>query len=336
MYFGRGVMMWELYISPDLLSDAEWDAISNSLKWVKANKDVLSKTKMILGNPLKREPYGYLHLTKEKGIILLRNPYVEEQKVSFKIDKSIGEMSEGKDYFIKIVYPYKKVLTEKFKYPGEFKIDLNSYEIILIELIPVESLQTNTPIGVRYDVNKNGQIILYDSFGSKINYSLFPKSEISSKLLDGELSNISVRNAESIKVKNSDIEGTLSISIPYNFTNSRLAFLVEPENRLLEDKAPSLQISNNGESIQSTIEQENGKWFWIFAPINPGENQVEFILKFKEKGKNNISLWIYSDEILEAYLLNEKLKTDSDVAPPKPYSSEVNKVVLKVKNILIQ
>lgn len=336
MYFGRGVMMWELYISPDLLSDAEWDAISNSLKWVKANKDVLSKTKMILGNPLKREPYGYLHLTKEKGIVLLRNPYVEEQKVSFKIDKSIGEMSDGNEYFIKIVYPYKKVLTEKFKYPGEFKIDLKSYEIILIELIPVENLQTNTPIGVRYDVNKDGQIILYDSFGSKINYSLFPKSEISSKVLDGELSNISVRNAESIKVNNSDIEGTLSISIPYNFTNSRLAFLVEPENRLLEDKAPSLQISNNGESIQSTIEQENGKWFWIFAPINPGENQVEFILKFKEKGKNNISLWIYSDEILEAYLLNEKLKTDSDVAPPKPYSSEVNKVVLKVKNILIQ
>lgn len=336
MYFGRGVFMWELYVSPDLLSDDEWDAIANSLKWVKANKNVLSNTKMVLGNPLKREPYGYVHLRKEKGIILLRNPFVEEQKVAFSIDHSVGEMSESKEYFIKIVYPYTKVLAEKFKYPGEFKIDLKSYEILLIELIPSESLQINTPVGVRYDTNNDGQIILYDSFGSEINYSLFPGSQISSKKLDGELSKISIRNAESIKVEQSDLNGTLSVSIPYNYNNTKLAFLIEPENRLLNDKAPVLEINNNGEIVQTTVEQENGKWFWIFAPINPGENQIGFKLKFKEKEKNKISLWIFSDEILEAYLLNEKLSSETVSLPPKPYASEVNKVVQKIKDILIQ
>ena len=74
MYFGRGVMMWELYLSPELLLDNEWNAIASSVNWAKANKEVLEKTKMILGDPLKLEPYGYFHIVKEKGIILLRNP----------------------------------------------------------------------------------------------------------------------------------------------------------------------------------------------------------------------------------------------------------------------
>src|SRR5208283_3470025 len=39
MYFGRGVMMWELYVTPEVLSDNEWNAITSSIKWAKANKD---------------------------------------------------------------------------------------------------------------------------------------------------------------------------------------------------------------------------------------------------------------------------------------------------------
>ena len=35
MYFGRGVMMWELYVSPDLLSDNEWNAIASLLNGLK-------------------------------------------------------------------------------------------------------------------------------------------------------------------------------------------------------------------------------------------------------------------------------------------------------------
>ncbi len=67
MYFGRGVMMWELYVSPELLSNSEWEAIASAIKWAKENKEVLTKTKMILGDPLKREPYGYTHFTEDKG-----------------------------------------------------------------------------------------------------------------------------------------------------------------------------------------------------------------------------------------------------------------------------
>jgi hypothetical protein len=336
MYFGRGVMMWELYISPDLLSDGEWDAISYSLKWAKHNKDVLSRTKMILGNPLKREPYGYVHLTKEKGIILLRNPYVDEKQIKFTMDQTLGEMQEGKEYYVKIVFPYKKVLAEKFTYPGKFKFDLGSYEIVLLELVPADQIEPNTPIGVRYNVNKDGQITLYDSFGSKIDYSLFPEPEIKLKVMDGEASSISIKNVESIKVDQSDLAGKISVSVPNNYNNSKLAFLIEPEERLLKGKTPILELTDNGVISQQTIEQENGKWFWISTPVQPGENEIQFTLKFKDKEKSKISLWLFSDEILKVYLLNDRLDLSSEVSPPKPYESEVNKVALRIKNFIIQ
>jgi len=336
MYFGRGVMMWELYISPGLLSDAEWDAISNSLKWAKANKDVLSRTKMILGNPLKRGPYGYVHLTKEKGIMLLRNPYVDSKEVTIKLDQSIGEMSIGKEYFVKIVYPYNKVLSEKFIFPGELSYKLNGYEIVLFELIPTDKIGPNTPVGVRYDINENGNIILYDEFGSQINYTLFPQTEIKAVKLDGEPANITLKHTENISVQGSNLKGNFSVSTPYNNLNAKLSFLIEPEGRLLEENAPALKITVNGLTVESTIEKENGKWFWITAPIQGGENEIQFELTFKDKNKSKVSLWLMADQILEAFLLNEKLNIDSEVLPPKPYSSEIKKVELKIKSYSIQ
>lgn len=336
MYFGRGVMMWELYVSPDLLTDGEWDAISNSLKWVKSNKDVLSKTKMVLGNPLKREPYGYVHLSEEKAIILLRNPYVEPKQVTFTLDQSLGQMSEGREYFVKIVYPYKKVLENKFVFPGEFTFDLNSYEIVVIELLPKEKLSKNTPIGARYDINKDGKIILYDSFGSLINYTLYPNFEKKSITLEGEVSGIVLKKFDSIKNDENNLSGNISISVPYNYTNSKIGFLIEPDSRLLDEEAPVLELFSNGQLLPNSIEQENGRWFWIFTQLNPGENEIQFSLKFKGKSKSDISIWIFSDEILEASLLDQNLDTSTEVLPPKPYDSEIRKVSLKVKNISIQ
>ena len=334
MYFGRGVMMWELYISPDLLTDEEWEVISNSLKWVKSNKDVLNKTKMILGNPLNREPYGYVHLRSEKGIIILRNPYVLEKEVNIKLDQTVGEMSSNKEYFIKIVYPYKKILSEKFKYPGEINLKLKSYEILVIELIPSEILQLNTPIGVRYDVKENGKIVLYGTNGSELNYSIYPENKVRKIKLSGELSNVLFQNIETLTFDNSTLKGEIFIKIPDNYKNSKLAILVEPEDRLSVENFPSLEVINNSQILHTTYEQENGRWFWYFAPLESGENYIKLKMDFKNNTNIRLGVWFFSEEILESYVLNKKLDTKSEVYPPQPYPSNVNKISINLKNLI--
>ncbi len=61
-YVSVGNMMVELYITPELLNDAEWDALAATLHWAQANEHpLLDNSTMILGDPARREPYGFVH-----------------------------------------------------------------------------------------------------------------------------------------------------------------------------------------------------------------------------------------------------------------------------------
>ncbi|MFI5178878.1 MAG: glycoside hydrolase family 35 protein [Vicinamibacterales bacterium] len=73
-YFGTGTELQELYITPSLLSAANWDTLAESAKWARANGDVLADTHWIGGDPARLEVYGHAAWTTRKGIVVLRNP----------------------------------------------------------------------------------------------------------------------------------------------------------------------------------------------------------------------------------------------------------------------
>ncbi|MEK6756408.1 MAG: alpha-galactosidase, partial [Bacteroidota bacterium] len=77
LYFARGVSMYELYISPDILSEGEWSSISRSMAWARDRFPILMNTELVGGNPMKGEPYGYTHFKGKKGIIAARNPVID-------------------------------------------------------------------------------------------------------------------------------------------------------------------------------------------------------------------------------------------------------------------
>lgn len=82
MYLGRGISMWELYISPEILTKEEWVVLAKWIKWAKDNWEVLSQTRMVLGDPNKLEVYGYLHEKDGQAILVLRNPSDKPQSLS--------------------------------------------------------------------------------------------------------------------------------------------------------------------------------------------------------------------------------------------------------------
>lgn len=331
MYFGRGVMMWELYVSPDLLSDGEWNAIAKCVKWAEANKDVLTNTKMILGNPLKREAYGYVHMNKDKAIIMLRNPYIEPKQTTFKLDESFGELKSGREYYVKIIYPYNKILSTNYSFPGELTFDLNGYEILLAELLPVESVKNNYPIDLRFDTNDKNQVVVYGEPGSVSQFKVTSSSLNPKVNFDGLKESIKVSEIKSFTTKEKSCEGELSIIVPFNNLNPTLSFLIEPKGYLQDDKAPKYNIEVNDIKIDPVVEQENGKWFWVTVPINGGQNQIKYKINFKEKFDGEINLWLLADKVLNAQQTDLTLTENNEVMTPKPYSAETEKVVIKVK-----
>ncbi|OAJ57893.1 enterotoxin [Paraburkholderia ginsengiterrae] len=73
-YFGSGAQLQELYITPSLLSDDDWDVLAESARWARANADVLRDSHWIGGAPDRLEVYGWAAWSPVKSIITLRNP----------------------------------------------------------------------------------------------------------------------------------------------------------------------------------------------------------------------------------------------------------------------
>lgn len=87
-YFGTGTQLQEMYVTPSLLSEKNWDDLAESAKWSRENASVLKDVHWIGGDPGKLEVYGWAAWIPEKGIIVLRNPSDKEQDFSLDVGKA--------------------------------------------------------------------------------------------------------------------------------------------------------------------------------------------------------------------------------------------------------
>jgi hypothetical protein len=89
---GRGLLMQELYVTPEALSGEQADFLAKMLRWWRGNADVLERTHMVFGDPQKAEAYGYVHWKDNHLVLLLRNPSELAQSVT--IDQNALRLPE--------------------------------------------------------------------------------------------------------------------------------------------------------------------------------------------------------------------------------------------------
>jgi hypothetical protein len=80
---GLGTQMQEVYITPAMLKDHEWDTLAAAAKWTRANAATLVDSHWVGGDPAALEAYGFASWSPAKGILVLRNPSDREQEFSF-------------------------------------------------------------------------------------------------------------------------------------------------------------------------------------------------------------------------------------------------------------
>ena len=86
-YFGTGTQLQEMYITPSLLSTADWDTIAESARWSRSNADTLVDTHWVGGDPQRLEPYGWASWSPRKGILTLRNPGNVAQSIGIDVER---------------------------------------------------------------------------------------------------------------------------------------------------------------------------------------------------------------------------------------------------------
>jgi hypothetical protein len=93
-YFGSGTQLQEMYVSPELLSTADWNQIAESARWSADNAAVLCDTHWVGGNPGRLDVYGWASWSPRKGILVLRNPSDSAQSIPIDLARAF-ELPQG-------------------------------------------------------------------------------------------------------------------------------------------------------------------------------------------------------------------------------------------------
>jgi len=143
-YFGTGTQLQEMYITPSLLSQANWDDLAEAAKWSRTNQEVLKDTHWVGGNPEWLEVYGWASWTPHKGILVLRNPGEREQSIRIRLQDAF-ELPPGSAQVYSASSPWKEDA-------GRPALVLRAQEAHECHLAPLEVLTLDIlPKGIAHD-----------------------------------------------------------------------------------------------------------------------------------------------------------------------------------------
>ena len=137
-YFGTGTQLQELYITPSLLSQANWDDLAEAAKWSRANAAVLKDTHWVGGDPVTLQVYGWAAWSARKSILTLRNPSDKPQSISLDVAKVL-EVPQGQPKAFTAKSPWADdAALSPYPVRGTHTFDLKPFEVRTMELLPAQ------------------------------------------------------------------------------------------------------------------------------------------------------------------------------------------------------
>jgi hypothetical protein len=141
-YFGSGTQLQEMYITPSLLSQQNWDVLAEAARWSRTNAAVLKDTHWIGGDPAKLQVYGWASWMPRKGVLVLRNPSDNEQIIRIKLQDAFELPPEAVQ-----VYSAKSPWKDDASRPAfllraqeAYEFHLAPFEVLTLDLAPQQAV----------------------------------------------------------------------------------------------------------------------------------------------------------------------------------------------------
>jgi hypothetical protein len=136
-YFATGTQLQEMYITPSLLSQQDWDTLAEAAKWSRANADVLRDTHWIGGDPGRLDVYGWASWSPAKSIITLRNPDAHPQAAVIDLQRQL-ELPQGasRQFNVRDVWKSGGEVPQHLDADHVSTITLAPFEVLTLELTP--------------------------------------------------------------------------------------------------------------------------------------------------------------------------------------------------------
>ena len=142
-YFGTGTQLQEMYITPALLNEQNWNDLAEAAKWSRSNAGVLKDTHWVGGDPAWLEVYGWAAWTPEKAVLVLRNPGDHEQSIRLRLQDAL-ELPPNAARVYSAQSPWKEdagrpVMVIQAQQAHEFH--LAAFQVLTLDLLPTEGAQ---------------------------------------------------------------------------------------------------------------------------------------------------------------------------------------------------
>jgi hypothetical protein len=137
-YFGTGTQLQEMYITPSLLTNADWDDLAEAARWSRSHADVLKDTHWIGGDPAWLEVYGWASWSPRMGILVLRNPSDKQQSIRIDLQKAF-ELPAGAPQSYIAKSPWKSDQTEpsiELRANEAHEFHLGPFQVLTLNMIP--------------------------------------------------------------------------------------------------------------------------------------------------------------------------------------------------------
>jgi len=136
-FFASGTAVQELYVTPQKMTERNWDDLAEAARWAHASADVLVDTHWVGGDP-DQGVYGWAAWSRRKGVLALRNPDSTRRGISIDVAK-VFELPEGAPREFVLHSPWKEDADRPARTLSagtEFTFDLEPFEVLVFDAAP--------------------------------------------------------------------------------------------------------------------------------------------------------------------------------------------------------
>ncbi|MEX3980160.1 enterotoxin [Paraburkholderia sp. EG287A] len=137
-FFASGTQLQELYITPSLLGEDDWNVLAQAARWARANGDVLRDSHWIGGAPDEAAIYGWAAWTQHKAIVTLRNPHDQAQRFALALrhQLELPAGAAGRYHARSLWQPGTTGIPAILDADLPCEIRLAPFEVLTLELLP--------------------------------------------------------------------------------------------------------------------------------------------------------------------------------------------------------
>lgn len=136
-YFGSGVALQELYVTPELLKPADWDVIATTARWARDNAAVLRDSHWVGGDPARGDVYGWGAWSPAKSIVTLRNPDARAQSFTLDLARALELPDDAARHFrARVKWSQGVALPAMIEADAPVTLRLAPFEVMTLELDP--------------------------------------------------------------------------------------------------------------------------------------------------------------------------------------------------------